>query len=383
VLIGASLVIYGLVVVSTVLHQQDTEAYRAGGEALLEGRPLYATFLQHPFPDPTLRPAYIYPPAFALLMVPLAVLPSSVALLVWALVNQGALLAAAFLTIRALHPGRWALAAMVAATATFYPLWIDAAQGQANLLILLLVCLGLVGLTQRQDRLAAAIGVAAALKLTPALFLLWLLLERRWRAAVWMAAAFLATTAAGAMVRFQDTLTFFTRVLPALAHGTAYYANQSLGGFLARVGTANRYTDPWFLLPVVALMSLLGLLLVIAWYWRSREADPRSRMLMFLPLLPLLSAVTWPHHLVILLPLLWGCFAALGAHHWPRLETGSLIAILLVFTVLSRLPLGPSFGQAGFRTAQTADPLVLLTANAFLLGTLLLFVASPWLLRSR
>jgi hypothetical protein len=104
---------------------------------------------------------------------------------------------------------------------------------------------------------------------------------------------------------------------------------------------------------------------------------------MFLPLLPLLSAVTWPHHLVIVLPLLWGCVAALGARHWPRVETGSLIAILLVFSVVSRLPLGPAFGQPGFRTSQTADPLVLLVANAFLLGVLLLFFASSWLLRSR
>jgi alpha-1,2-mannosyltransferase len=247
----------------------------------------------------------------------------------------------------------------------------------------MLVCIGAAAVAQRQDRVVSALGIAAALKFTPALLVLWLLVERRWRASAWMAAGFFGTTAVGAVIRFNDSVTFFTRVLPALAHGTAVYANQSVSAFLERVGTTNSYTDPWLVLPVPILVISLGLVLVIAWFCLSLEAQPLTRGLMFLPLLPLLSAVTWPHHLVIVLPLLWGCVAALGARHWPRVETGSLIAILLVFSVVSRLPLGPAFGQPGFRTAQTADPLVLLVSNAFLLGALLLFFASSWLLRSR
>jgi hypothetical protein len=43
----------------------------------------------------------------------------------------------------------------------------------------------------------------------------------------------------------------------------------------------------------------------------------------------------------------------------------------------------PAFGQSGFRAAQTMDPLVFLTANAFFFATVILLLSAPWLLRSR
>jgi hypothetical protein len=55
----------------------------------------------------------------------------------------------------------------------------------------------------------------------------------------------------------------------------------------------------------------------------------------------------------------------------------------LLFSVLSRWPAGPAFGQPGFRAAQTMDPVVFLTANSLFFATLILFLSAPWLLRSR
>ena len=52
-----------------------------------------------------------------------------------------------------------------------------------------------------------------------------------------MLGAFIGVTAAAALVRFDDTRIFFGQVVPALAHGTAIYANQSLQGVIARVAT--------------------------------------------------------------------------------------------------------------------------------------------------
>jgi hypothetical protein len=63
--------------------------------------------------------------------------------------------------------------------------------------------------------------------------------------------------------------------------------------------------------------------------------------------------------------------------------TTTLVAVLLGFDLLTRLPASPAYGTSGFRLAQTQDPLVVLTANAMLLATLTLFLAAPWLLRSR
>jgi alpha-1,2-mannosyltransferase len=381
--IGASLAIYALVVIQAGGRQQDFGAYLAAGHDLLSGHPLYATFLQHPFPDPTLRPAYIYPPIFALLIAPLALVPAWLATAAWVLINQAALALSLLLFIRRYRPGGWATAGLIAATLSFYPLWIDAAQGQANLLVLVLVVGGLIGVLSGQPRAGVLIGIAAGLKLTPALLILWLLVERRLKDASWMAAGFLAVTGLGALVRWDDSLTFFTRVAPALARGTAVYANQSVSGLLARLTTANPYTHPWVVLPLSLLLPVLAALLAGYWLWSTHDRDLTVRAGAFFPLLPLLSSVTWPHHLVILLPVIWFAIIAIASLGWPVVRTLALITVLLGFSVLARWPAGPAFGQTGFMTAQTGDPLVLLTANAMFLSTLALFLLAPWLLRSR
>src|SRR5438270_370194 len=179
VLVGSAIAVY-LLVLGSAGHQ-DLDPYLAAGRHVWNGEPLYATFLQHPFPDPTLRPAFIYPPAFALLIAPLALLPGAMANLVWLIVGQVSLAAAMLLVLRWLRPPSWAVATLVVATLTFYPLWIDVQQGQANLLVLLLVTAGIAGVVQGHPRFSAALGVAAALKLTPLILLAWLLLAQRYR----------------------------------------------------------------------------------------------------------------------------------------------------------------------------------------------------------
>jgi alpha-1,2-mannosyltransferase len=331
-----------------------------------------------------LRPAYIYPPFFALLLAPLALLPKAAANVVWLLIGQAALAAALLLTLRWLRPSAWAVTTILVATATFYPLWIDAVQGQANLPVLLLVTAGIAGIVQGKPRWGAALGVAAALKLTPLILLAWLLLDRRLREAAWMGGAFVAVTAAAALWRFDDTLTFFRQVLPALAQGTAIYANQSLHGVIARIGTSNPYTQPWTVVPwISALPILLTIALVGLWFWWTRRQPALLRAAAFLPLLPLASAVTWPHHLVILLPVIWLSISAIAQRGWPMPSTMAVGALLLVFSVVSRWPVGPAFNQPGFRAAQTADPAVFVVANAMFFATLILFLLTPWLLRSR
>ena len=383
-LIGSAIAIYLLVLGAAGLRHQDLEAYLAAARDIWHGAPLYASFLHHPFPDPTLRPAFIYPPAFALLIAPLGLLPDAVASAIWLLIGQASLIGALALIVRWQKPPSWAVTALILATLTFYPLWIDVVQGQANLPVLLLVTAGVAGVARGRPRYGAALGVAAALKLTPLVLLAWLLLDRRFRAAGWMLGAFAAVCGLGALFRFNDTVVFVGQVLPALAPGTAFYANQSLAGFLERVTSANPYTQPWIEVPWTFLLpAAVGIVLASWWFWRTRRRPALARGAAFLPLIPLLSSVTWPHHLVILLPVIWVSAIALAERDWPVIPTVALAGVLVVFSVLSRYPAGPGFGQAGFRNAQTHDPVVFVVSNALLLGTLLLFVTAPWLLRSR
>src|SRR5438309_5831116 len=348
VLMGSAIAVY-LLVLGSAGHQ-DLDPYLAAGRHVWNGEPLYATFLQHPFPDPTLRPAFIYPPAFALLIAPLALLPGAMANLVWLIVGQVSLAAAMLLVLRWLRPPAAAVTAILCATVTFYPLWIDVVQGQANLPVLLLATAGIAGVVQDRPRFGAALGVAAALKLTPLILLAWLLLDRRFREAAWMVGAFIAVTAAAALLRFDDTLVFFRQVLPALAGGTAIYANQSLQGVIARVATVNPYTKPWtvvpraYLLPAALTVALIGL-----WFLWTRGQPALVRAAAFLPVLPLASSVTWPHHLVILLPVIWCGVIAIAKRGWPVPSTLALGALLLLFSVVARWPVGPAFSQPGFR----------------------------------
>lgn len=383
-LVAAALTLYVLVLGQATQRHQDYGAYLKAAQDLLGAQPLYATFLHHPFPDPTLRPAYIYPPAFALLFAPFSLLPESVGAVAWLLIGQAALTATLVLVLRTERATSWAVTALLCLTFTFYPLWIDAVQGQANLPILLLVTAGMVGVLRGRPEWAAAIGMAAALKLTPLLLLAWLLVERRFRAAAWLVGGFVVVTSAGALVRLDDTITFFTRVLPALARGTAFYANQSLAGLVGRVLAKNPYTDPWLSLPGEGvLVAGIGALLCGLWVWQRRRLTPLAAAVAFLPLLPLLSAVTWPHHLVVLLPVIWLSVIAVARRGWPLAPTLTLAGLTVVMSLVSRWPAVPAFGAPGFRAAQTMDPLVFIVVNSLALGTIVLFLGAPWLLRSR
>ena len=382
--VGAALAIYGIVLSQSGLAHQDFGVYLGAARDLWHGQPLYTAFLHHPFPDPTLRPAYIYPPVFAVLVAPLGLLPDGMASLVWLLLGQAALAASIVIVLRGWRPRGWAVVAVLCATLTFYPLWVDAVQGQANLPVLLLVTIGIAGIARGHPRAGAALGAAAALKLTPVILLVWLLVDRRFREAGWMLAGMAAVTAVGALTRFHDTMVFFGQVVPALASGTAYYANQSLAGIVRRVFTANPYTQPWTATSWAWLMiALLSVGLIGWWFVQTRHDSPLVRSAAFIPLLPLLSAVTWSHHLVILLPVIWFSLIAIAGRDWPLAPTLLLAGVLVVFSVVARWPAGPRFNAAGFRLAQTADPVVFIVANALFFATLILFLAAPWLLRSR
>jgi hypothetical protein len=192
-------------------------------------------------------------------------------------------------------------------------------------------------------------------------------------------------------------------VLPALAGGTAYWSNQSIAGVAARLFTQNPYTRPVLTMPWEGVL-VVALLLAVVGYWmvtgtrphptlpreRGRESErPQGgrelmRGLSFLPLLPLLSAVSWEHHLVILLPLVWVLLVRLSERGWPRPQTAVFALALLCLMAIPRLSIGPPYATEFARAAHTGNPLLIAAANRLLIGTLILFAAAPWLLgRSR
>ena len=90
------------------------------------------------------------------------------------------------------RPTRLAVAGFVAAAMALDPVWQTLFLGQINLILLALILtdVWLVSRGSSWPAVGAAVGIAAAIKLTPAIFIVFFLLARRTRAAFVAAGAF-------------------------------------------------------------------------------------------------------------------------------------------------------------------------------------------------
>lgn len=376
--------LYFKVVSITVPPHQDFDAYLEAARAAARHQSVYGTFLQYSGIDAARRPlAFIYPPIFAALTAPLARLPAGMAWWSWLLLMQAALAISGLLILRHMRASRSVVVWVIAVTLSFNPLWWDTITGQVNLLLLLLVTLGVLGVIRGNSRASLLIGVAAALKLTPGLLLIWLLLEGRVRAALWMVAGFAAITVLAAILFPADSWIYVHTVLPALSHGSPNPANQSLAAVLDRLAGLASPGFARYLSDQGAIIAIALTLLCAGWWASHRSApmEPLARAATFLPLLPMVSPVTWAHHLVILLPLVWLSLAAAAARSWPIRELLMLGAIGLFLSLIPAWDLGALVSAAQARAIHSFDLGALVLANSSFIGTIILFMAGPWLLR--
>ena len=151
----------------------DAAAYLQAAERLRAGQPLY---------DPTVDVAvgfgvYLYPPPFALAVVPFTLLPAPLDLWAWLATMIGAfLLGTALLPVR---PGvRWSIVLLAAVS---FPFLYAVKLGQVGPLLYLAFAIGWRWI----DRPAAtglAVAAGTLAKLQAALLFGWMIATRRWRA---------------------------------------------------------------------------------------------------------------------------------------------------------------------------------------------------------
>jgi alpha-1,2-mannosyltransferase len=288
----------------------DLEVYRFGGSVLLDdGARLYAEN------EPASDLPFTYPPFAAALFVPFVAVPLPVLVAAW---SAACVLALGLVLDRVLPPA-WAPAAVAALTAAALvvePVRATLMFGQVNLLLLALLVPDLL----RPDRRYAGVltGVAAGIKLTPLLFVVFLLLVRRPTAAARAVGAFAATVALGFVVAPGASTAFWSEVVwDARRPGDVGYAsNQSVRGAMTRLA-GEQPTLVWFL---VAGAVTLGMLLVAA------RAHRRGHRLLGVSLAGLAmlvaSPISWNHHWVWAVPL--------AVALWP-LARGVAVAWLAVF----------------------------------------------------
>ncbi|MBO4163762.1 glycosyltransferase 87 family protein [Micromonospora antibiotica] len=250
---------------------------------------------------------FTYPPFAALVMLPMAYLPwpAAITVSVAATVVVSAVLVWWLLDPVARRAGwtRWfVLAVALCLAAAFEPMRETINFGQVNMLLLFLVAVDLLRLLPAGNRWAGVgIGLATAIKLTPGVFIVYLLVTRRFRAAATAVAASAAATLLAAALFPDATREFWTSALwnTDRVGELAFVSNQSLRGVVARLNPEHPSTLAWLALVLVTLA---------VWAWRCRAAvavgDEATGLALTGALMCLVSPVTWVHHLVWLIPAL-------------------------------------------------------------------------------
>jgi alpha-1,2-mannosyltransferase len=351
-------------------YRVDLDVYRLGSNVLLHGGALYGAL---PPTQDGQELLFTYPPFAAILLAPLAVMPYWLACVAMTLLTVGLLAAVLMVVLRsvnALPAGsrRWLVlgGALVAAEA-LEPVQRTVFAGQVDVLLMALVALDILVDTPRWPR-GMLIGLAAALKLTPAVFVLYFLLRKDGRAALTAGVSGLAATAIGFLVAGADSVRYWTSSVfdTGRVGGPLYAGNQSLLGLLTRLGIpASERTVVW-------LMLVCGTIALTVVGMRRALASRHHAVALGLNALCglLISPISWTHHWVWIVVVLigWGALARQARRPVPRALAGVGLVLFLV---------APQWWWPRGGTAESHWSVVeQLTGNGYVYFGLLLLVAA-------
>jgi len=331
-------------------YRIDVDVYRMGGRAWLDGQPLYAdgAIFQT---QAGLDLPFTYPPLAAVLFSPFALLSLDGASAAITLTTLVLLVVSTVILLTRLdvwpttdltgEPAwvrrSWLAAAIVASAVIFLePVRSNFDFGQINVVLMTLVIADCVPRRTPWPR-GLLLGVAIALKLTPAVFLLYFVLRRDTRALIVTAVSATVATLAGFALAWRDSWEYWTETVRNTDRiGTATLnTNQNIAGALARLGLDE---SARFILWALACFAVLGLVV-----WAARRAlswgQPTLALMCVAMFGLVVSPVSWSHHWVWALPtvLVTGVLAvrlrqvALGA-----LSVAGLA--LMVWTPITLLP---------------------------------------------
>jgi alpha-1,2-mannosyltransferase len=323
-------------------YRIDIDVYQMGARAWMDGHPLYRGDALFHTPIGLDLP-FTYPPLAAIMFCPFAWMHMPVASLAITALTLVLLVGSTVIVLTRLDvwststtlPGpawlrRCWLAVVVTAAATMWlePISSNFAFGQINVVLMTLVIADCVPRRTPWPR-GLLLGLGIALKLTPAVFLLYFLLRRDNRAALTSLASFVGATLLGFALAWNDSWEYWTRTV---AHTdrigeAALNTDQNIAGALARLGLTEQQR---FLLWVAA--SLLVLALTVWAMRRVLRADEPALAVVCVALFGLVvSPVSWSHHWVWVLP----AVLVTGILGWRRRNV-ALIAVTAIGVALMR-----------------------------------------------
>ena len=316
-----------------LVFKLDSFVYYEAVRQWLDGGDLYSWYAnppQHLWP-------FTYTPLAAWLIAPLTRMSYQSATVLLVVATPLCAAVTAYAALRRLGAGNrtahglapWlALIAVVALEP--FPKTMEYAQ--VNAILMALVAVDLLAVPGHSRWRGVLSGLAAAIKLTPAVAILVLLARREWRAAATMAGSAVGLTALAALAAPAESWEFFTSAMwdPGRAGFADYSGNQNLKGAIARGLPEAAWNLTW------AACSLLAV--VAAWFLCRRLDRLRGAggaaggtgqdddlilslqisVVMVLGLL--ISPISWSHHWVWCLPVLMSVAAA--AWRWRSTALG-------------------------------------------------------------
>lgn len=336
----------------------DVDVYRMAAQAWRDGHPLYGDDWFATQIDGTVLP-FTYPPIAAVLFAPLTWVSLGVGTAALTIIS--ALLLVVSITIlltglgldigdvgRGSGPAWWrrAVVAVAIVAAAIWldaePIWANFDFGQINAVLMTLVIADCVPRRTTWPR-GTLLGVAVALKLTPAVFLLYFLLRRDTRAAVTAVASFLAATMVGFVLAWSDSWQYWTHTVRNTDRigGATLNTNQNLAGALARLPLSEQLRSA---------LWLLGCLLVLALtVWAARRVCSAGEPILALICVALfglvVSPVSWSHHWVWMLPTV--VVTGVLAYRHRAIALGVLSALGLALMMRSPIELLPEHHESG------------------------------------
>ena len=294
-------VLTALLVQAVHRFQLDLSVFRDAGRAFASGAPLYT----EDFPTSS-GFRFIYPPFAAVLFAPMAWVSTHLLQTVWAVLNIAAVWWILRTTLDRLavgNPGRLSILVLGPAL-LLEPVRENFAFGQVNILLMALVVADCLRATPARLR-GAFVGLAAAIKLTPAGYALALLARRDRTAVLTAVATFVVSAAVAFLLLPRDSAHFWATEFfrDDRAGGHDFSRNQALTGPLARLGLDGTLKDVIWLTAAAAI--------AVASFWAARRFARSGEHVVSLGVVALAVLLAAPfavnHHWVyciLLVPLL-------------------------------------------------------------------------------
>ena len=287
----------GVLVYACLAYHLDLDVYRIGGRIWLQGGNLYGTL---PSTAMGVRMPFTYPPLAAIVLSPLSLLSMRAD----GIVIDLAIVAVLALALRPFcRRLGWQLAWVLPFALLLEPVRGNLAYGQVDVFLMAMVVADCLTDSPRWPRGSLA-GLAAAMKLTPALFIVFFLLRRDYRAAATMGASFAVASGLGFLLAPADSARYWSGTLFDVGRigGPQNATNQSIFGVLARGGLHPGTT------PFTCLWLAISALVIAAACVGMRQALAAGDVYLALVLnafaILLVSPISWSHHWVWAAPAL-------------------------------------------------------------------------------